>query len=94
MVDNPRNMFENDADLTKMYDFSLLSYQKKADFIEMVFSRQRNIGHCMVNRTAKDEFLNMLETTYKRKRDEIISCLHGKLNFYGFPSYFCSFFED
>ena len=94
MIDNPRNMFENDADLSKMYDFSLLSYQQKADFIEMVFSRQRNIGRCMVNRTAKDEFLNMLETTYKRKRDEIISCLDGKLNFYRFSSYFCSFFED
>ena len=94
MVDNPHNMFENSVDLTKMYDFSLLSYQQKADFIEMVFSRQRNIGRCMVNRTAKDEFLNMLETTYKRKRDEIISCLDGKLNFYNISSYFCSFFED
>ena len=94
MIDNPRNMFENDADLSKMYDFSLLSYQQKADFIEMVFSQQRNIGRCMVNRTAKDEFLNILETTYKRKRDEIISCLDGKLNFYHFSSYFCSFFED
>ena len=94
MVGNPRNMFENDVDLTRMYDFSLLSYQQKADFIEMVFSQHQNIGHCMVNRTAKDEFLNMLETTYKRKRDEIISCLDGKLNFYRFSSYFCSFFED
>ena len=87
-------MFENGVDLTKMYDFSLLSYQQKADFIEIVFSRQRNMWRCMVNRTAKDEFLNMLETTYKRKRDEIIPCLDGKLNFYGFSSYFCSFFED
>ena len=94
MIDNPRNMFENDADLSKMYDFSLLSYQQKADFIEMVFSQQWNIGRCMVNRTAKDEFLNILEATYKRKRDEIISCLDGKLNFYRFSSYFCSFFED
>ena len=90
MVGNPRNMFGNDVDLTRMYDFSLLSYQQKADFIEMVFSRQRNIGRCMVNRSAKDEFLNMLET----KRDEIISCLNGKLNFYSFSSYFCRFFED
>ena len=81
-------MFENDVDLTRMYDFSLLSYQQKADFIEMVFSQHRNIGHCMVNGTAKDEFLNMLETTYKRKRDEIISCLDGKLNFYSFSSLF------
>ena len=87
-------MFENGVDLTKMYDFSLLSYQQKADFTEMVFSRQRNIWRCMVNRTAKDEFLNMLETTYKRKRDEIISCLDRKLNFYNISSYFCSFFED
>ena len=94
MFDNPRNMFENDADLTKMYDLSLLSYQQKTDFIEMVFSRQRNIGRCMVNRTVKDEFLKILETTYKRKRDEIISFLDGKLNFYAFSSYFCSFFED
>ena len=81
MVDNPRNMFENDADLTRMYDFDVLSYQQKVDFIEMVFSRQQSIGRCLVNRTDGDDFLNMLETTYKRKREEIISCLYGKLNF-------------
>ena len=94
MVDDPCNMFENNADLTKMYNFDLLSHQQKADFTEMVFPRQRSIGRCLVNRTARDDFLNMLKETYKRKRDEIISCLDSKLNFYGFSSYFCSFFRE
>ena len=44
MVDNPSNMFENDTNLTRMYDFDVLSYQQKVDFIEMVFSRQQSIG--------------------------------------------------
>ena len=93
MVDNPRNMFENDTNLTRMYDFDVLSYQQKVDFIEMVFFRQRSIGRCLVNRTDRDDFLNMLERTYKRKREEIISCLSGKLNFYGFSSFFCDFLK-
>ena len=37
MVNDPREMFEHYADLTKMYDFDLISHQQKAEFIEMVF---------------------------------------------------------
>ena len=87
-------MFEKNADITKMYDFSLLSYQRKADFIEMVFLRQRNIGLCMTNLADRSEFLNMLQTTCKEKREEIICRLDGKLNFNSFSSYFCSFFRE
>ena len=93
MVDDPHNMFENDADLTNTYDFDLLSRHQKQVFIDVVFSRQGSIGCCVVDHTVITDFLKMLEETYQRKREDIISCLKGKLNFDGFSSYFCSFFS-
>ena len=94
MVNDPREMFEHYADLTKMYDFDLISRQQKAEFIEMVFSRQRNVAKFVLEGRVRDCFLKMLEETYRDKREKIISCLDGKLNFYGFKSYFCSFYRD
>ena len=93
MVDDPHNMFENDADLTNTYDFDLLSRHQKQVFIDMVFSRQGSIGCYVVDHTVITDFLKILEETYQRKREDIISCLKGKLNFDGFSSYFCSFFS-
>lgn len=42
MASDPLEMLENNADLTKIYDFDLIDFQKKKEFVEAVFSRQRN----------------------------------------------------
>ena len=37
MASDPLEMLENNADLTKIYDFDLIDFQKKKEFVEAVF---------------------------------------------------------
>ena len=43
MTNDPTKMFEQDADLSKVYDFEKIDLQKKKEFVELVFLRMREL---------------------------------------------------
>ena len=92
MASDPLEMLENNADLTKIYDFDLIDFQKKKEFVEAVFSRQRNHIEWALYGWIQEFFSYVLEKAYREHRHKMVSDLKGKFNFQDFKCYFASFF--
>ena len=88
MANDPKKMFEHDADLSKVYDYGKIDLEKKKQFVEKVFLRIRELLN------QRPHFcLCTYEKVYMERRHNIIFNWNDRLNFYQFSFYFASFFK-